>query len=108
MRAFVKSFIASELAAAAKGRAKERKLREAAEAAAGAAGAAGKRGAAAEFDRRVAIAYDNAKAVNAGMGGGLDDVIDPATTRDWIASGLRRLPPVAPRTEKKYPFVDTW
>jgi acetyl-CoA carboxylase carboxyltransferase component len=62
----------------------------------------------AEFDRRVAIAYDNAKAVNAGMGGGLDDVIDPATTRDWIASGLRRLPPVAPRTEKKYPFVDTW
>ena len=62
----------------------------------------------AEFDRRVAQAYDTAKAVNASQGGGLDDVIDPADTRDWIAQSLRRLPPVPERTVKKYPFIDPW
>ncbi len=62
----------------------------------------------AEFERRVARAYENAKAVNASVGGGLDDVIDPATTRDWIAAGLRRVPPTEPRTDKKYPYIDTW
>jgi acetyl-CoA carboxylase carboxyltransferase component len=33
----------------------------------------------AEFQRRTAMAYDRAKAVNAAAGGGIDDVIDPAT-----------------------------
>ena len=61
-----------------------------------------------EFERRVAGAYEGAKAINAGVGGGLDDVIDPADTRSWIASSLKRLPPRAPRTEKKYPYIDTW
>ncbi len=61
-----------------------------------------------DFDRRVAEAYETAKAVNATMGGGIDEVIDPAETRSWIAAGLRRVPPVAPRTEKKYRFLDTW
>lgn len=61
-----------------------------------------------EFDRRVARAYEGAKAINAGVGGGLDDVIDPADTRSWIASSLKRLPPKAPRTGKKHPYIDTW
>ena len=61
-----------------------------------------------EFERRVAGAYEGAKAINAGVGGGLDDVIDPADTRSWIASSLKRLPPRQPRTEKKYPYIDTW
>ncbi|MCH2353655.1 MAG: carbamoyl-phosphate synthase large subunit, partial [Pseudomonadales bacterium] len=61
-----------------------------------------------EFERRVAGAYEGAKAVNAGTGGGLDDVIDPSDTREWIASSLKRLPPASPRTEKKYPYIDTW
>ena len=61
-----------------------------------------------EFERRVERAYEGAKAINAGVGGGLDDVIDPADTRSWIANSLRRLPPTAPRTEKKYPYIDTW
>ena len=61
-----------------------------------------------EFERRVAGAYEGAKAINAGVGGGLDDVIDPADTRSWIASSLKRLPPKQPRTEKKYPYIDTW
>ena len=61
-----------------------------------------------EFEQRVTTAYENARAINAGVGGGLDDVIDPAETRAWIASSLRRLPPAPPRTEKKYPYIDTW
>jgi acetyl/propionyl-CoA carboxylase alpha subunit/acetyl-CoA carboxylase carboxyltransferase component len=61
-----------------------------------------------EFEQRTAIAYDSAKAVNAAAGGGIDDVIDPAETRDWIANSLRRLPPVAVRTTKKYPYIDPW
>ncbi len=61
-----------------------------------------------EFERRVARAYEGAKAVNAGTGGGLDDVIDPADTRSWIANSLRRLPPKPIRSGKKYPYIDTW
>jgi acetyl/propionyl-CoA carboxylase alpha subunit len=62
----------------------------------------------AEFERRTAKAYESAKAVNAAAGGGLDDVIDPADTRTWIAEALKRLPPVPPRTGKKYPCIDPW
>lgn len=61
-----------------------------------------------EFETRVERAYEGAKAVNAGTGGGLDDVIDPAETRSWVASSLRRIPPLPPRAEKKYPYIDTW
>jgi acetyl/propionyl-CoA carboxylase alpha subunit/acetyl-CoA carboxylase carboxyltransferase component len=61
-----------------------------------------------EFDERVARSYEGAKAINAGVGGGIDDVIDPADTRSWIANSLRRLPPVPARSGKKYPFIDTW
>ena len=57
----------------------------------------------AEFQRRTAAAYDRAKAVNAAAGGGIDDVIDPADTRDWIASGLKRLPPAPVRTGEEVP-----
>ena len=61
-----------------------------------------------EFNRRVERAYDNAKAVNSAAGGGLDDVIDPADTRQWIANALKRLPPTPHRTGKKRPYIDTW
>ena len=46
--------------------------------------------------------------MNAVVGGGIDDVIDPADTRRWIINSLKRLPPLPPRTTKKYPYVDTW
>ena len=62
----------------------------------------------AEYESRVARRYEQAKAVNSAVGGGLDDVIDPADTRAWIATSLKRLPPTPPRTEKKYPYIDTW
>jgi acetyl-CoA carboxylase carboxyltransferase component len=42
------------------------------------------------------------------VGGGVDDVIDPAETRSWIATALKRVPPPKPRDGKKRPFVDTW
>ena len=62
----------------------------------------------AEYTRRVDQAYERAKAVNASAGYGIDDVIDPADTRSWISMGLRSIPPVPPRTEKKHPYIDTW
>ena len=61
-----------------------------------------------ELEERVARAYESAKAVNAAAGGGIDDVIDPAETRSWLAESLKRVPPTARRETKKYPFVDTW
>ncbi len=60
------------------------------------------------YETMVDRAYNNAKAVNAAAGGGLDDVIDPAETRQWIANGLKRLPPTPERTGKKRPYIDTW
>lgn len=60
------------------------------------------------FQERVDSAYEEAKAINAIVHGGIDDVIDPADTRKWIAKSMKRLPPREPRTGKKYPYVDTW
>ena len=60
------------------------------------------------YEQMVDRAYNNAKAVNAAAGGGLDDVIDPAQTRTWIANGLKRLPPTPTRQGKKRPYIDTW
>jgi len=62
----------------------------------------------AEYQRRVDRAYDRAKAVNASAGYGIDDVIDPAETRSWLVMGLNSVPPTPQRTEKKYPYIDTW
>lgn len=61
-----------------------------------------------EFERLVSVAQDGARAVNAAAGGGLDDVIDPAETRSWIASHLRRVIRTPERSGKKYQFIDTW
>ena len=61
------------------------------------------------YEQQVAKIVDQARAVNSGgTNYGIDDVIDPADTRAWIAQGLRSLPPLPPRTEKKRPNVDTW
>jgi acetyl-CoA carboxylase carboxyltransferase component len=60
------------------------------------------------FTEKVEEQYELAKAVNAATGGGLDDVIDPAETRSWIAESLKRLPPIPLRTTKKHAYIDTW
>ena len=53
-------------------------------------------------------AYDKAKAVNAVMGGGIDDVIDPADyarlDRQWPETAAAG----AAAHEKKYPYIDPW
>mmetsp|Transcript_110398 Transcript_110398/g.356342 ORF Transcript_110398/g.356342 Transcript_110398/m.356342 type:complete len:166 (+) Transcript_110398:2-499(+) len=66
------------------------------------------------YNKRVEDAYRNAQAVQAGPTFGIDDVIDPADSRMWIAAGLRSLPPEKEpcgwtrRPHKKRPNVDTW
>jgi acetyl-CoA carboxylase carboxyltransferase component len=62
----------------------------------------------AHFRRNTVQAYDAGKVVNAVVGDGIDDVIDPAASRSWIGIGLKRLPSVEPGTGRKRPFVDTW
>jgi acetyl-CoA carboxylase carboxyltransferase component len=61
-----------------------------------------------KFDEMVANAYDRAKAINNATGFGVDDAIDPAETRDWLAGLLRSIRPPAPRSGKKRPAIDAW
>jgi acetyl-CoA carboxylase carboxyltransferase component len=62
----------------------------------------------ARYDAMVAAMYERGKALNAAALLELDDVIDPADTRTWIMAALRAVPPPAPRTGKKRPYIDTW
>jgi acetyl-CoA carboxylase carboxyltransferase component len=48
------------------------------------------------------------KAVNMASHFEIDDVIDPADSRQRVVSALRSVPDPAPRTEKKRPCIDTW
>ncbi|MCA6231273.1 MAG: carbamoyl-phosphate synthase large subunit [Phenylobacterium sp.] len=59
------------------------------------------------YDKWVAEAYNWARAVNAGTVFEVDDVIDPADSRKWMAMGLRANPQPS-RTEKKRAWIDTW
>jgi acetyl/propionyl-CoA carboxylase alpha subunit/acetyl-CoA carboxylase carboxyltransferase component len=52
--------------------------------------------------------YRHGKAVNTASHFEIDDVIDPAESRRWLAAGLAAVPPPAPRTTKKRPCIDTW
>jgi acetyl-CoA carboxylase carboxyltransferase component len=54
-----------------------------------------------------AAAQDNAKALNAAALFEIDDVIDPADTRDLIAATLAAAA-AAPRESARPRFVDTW
>jgi acetyl-CoA carboxylase carboxyltransferase component len=60
------------------------------------------------FQERVANMYEHGKALNAASHFEIDDVIDPADTRRWIAAILNSSPPVPPRAGKKRPNIDTW
>lgn len=62
----------------------------------------------AAVDSMVAEMHERGKALNTASLFELDDVIDPADTRDWIVTGLRSVPPPAPRQGKKHAFVDPW
>jgi len=60
------------------------------------------------FQEMVEQSYKRGKALNTASHFEIDDVIDPASSRTWIMSALRALPPREPRSGKKRPAVDTW
>jgi acetyl/propionyl-CoA carboxylase alpha subunit/acetyl-CoA carboxylase carboxyltransferase component len=61
-----------------------------------------------EFDRMVAEAYDTGKALSAASLFEIDDVIDPAETRRWIASAMDTPFPSDRPAGKRSPWIDTW
>jgi acetyl-CoA carboxylase carboxyltransferase component len=61
----------------------------------------------AKFEEMVARAYENGKALNQAALFGIDDTIDPADSRWWVASLLRSIR-TTPRSGKKRPAVDAW
>ena len=60
------------------------------------------------FQLRVAQMYERGKALNTASYFEIDDVIDPADTRRWIAAILDASPPPPQRLGKKRPNIDTW
>ncbi|MGK4358071.1 carboxyl transferase domain-containing protein [Ectopseudomonas chengduensis] len=60
------------------------------------------------FDKLVAKAYDNGKALNMASYLEIDAVIDPADSRAWLLRGLNAAPRPPRRDGKKRPFIDTW
>ncbi|MDA0353594.1 MAG: carbamoyl-phosphate synthase large subunit [Chloroflexi bacterium] len=61
-----------------------------------------------EYERLVAEAYERGGALNVATSFGIDQVIDPAESRTWVANILRAMRPPAPREGKKRPYIDTW
>lgn len=62
----------------------------------------------AKYEEMVAAMYAQGKAINAASLFELDNVIDPADTREWIMAGLRAAPPTPTREGKKRPWIDAW
>ena len=62
----------------------------------------------AEYQRLVAAEYARGAALSAASLFEIDDVIDPAETRRWIATGLDETPPPVRRAGKKHAWVDIW
>ncbi|GAC1538520.1 MAG: hypothetical protein NVS3B12_23730 [Acidimicrobiales bacterium] len=52
--------------------------------------------------------YEYGKALSTSTFFEIDDVIDPADSRRWVAMAMASAPPVAPRSGKKRPCIDTW
>ncbi|MBS3809763.1 MAG: biotin carboxylase [Desulfobacterales bacterium] len=60
------------------------------------------------FNELLAMYYEHGKAINMASCLEIDNVIDPAETRQWIISGLDAQPEPEPRSGKKRPNVDCW
>lgn len=60
------------------------------------------------FDKLVNKSYELGKATSMAATLELDEVIDPADTRQCILRGLKSSAPAEPRNGKKLRFVDTW
>jgi acetyl-CoA carboxylase carboxyltransferase component len=63
---------------------------------------------AAEYERLVAQAYDRGSALSMASVYAIDDVIDPAETRRWLAEGLKWVPDSEPLRRGRHRFLDTW
>jgi len=60
------------------------------------------------YDKMVAAAYEHGKALSRASYFEIDDVIDPAESRNVIMRALKAQPPTPQRTGKKRPYIDTW
>jgi acetyl-CoA carboxylase carboxyltransferase component len=60
------------------------------------------------YETKLADLYERGKGISAARFLEIDDVIDPAATRDWIMRGLASVPPKPDRTAKKRRNIDTW
>jgi acetyl/propionyl-CoA carboxylase alpha subunit/acetyl-CoA carboxylase carboxyltransferase component len=60
------------------------------------------------FDRMVAAAYARGKALSTATYFEVDEVIDPADSRRWVATGLLDAPSRPRSGHKKRPNIDTW
>ncbi len=60
------------------------------------------------YEKMVAEHYEHGKAIQRSTTFGIDDTIDPAETRHWIATLLASVRPPAPRAGKKRPMIDAW
>ena len=60
------------------------------------------------FDEMVAAAYARGKALSTATYFEIDEVIDPADSRRWIATALLEAEPRPAHTHKKRPNIDTW
>lgn len=61
-----------------------------------------------KYESMVAAAYEAGKALNQASHFGIDDAIDPAESRFWLATLLRSIRPSPPRDGKKRASVDAW
>jgi acetyl-CoA carboxylase carboxyltransferase component len=62
----------------------------------------------AAFDAMVEAAYRHGQALNMAAHLEIDDVIDPAETRDRVARAFRSAPAAPPRVGRKRPGIDPW
>jgi acetyl/propionyl-CoA carboxylase alpha subunit/acetyl-CoA carboxylase carboxyltransferase component len=60
------------------------------------------------YQAKVDELYANGKAVSIASVLEIDEVIDPADTRQWIMAGLRSVPKPEPRDKRKRPCIDAW
>ncbi|MBL0900384.1 MAG: carbamoyl-phosphate synthase large subunit, partial [Reyranella sp.] len=60
------------------------------------------------FDEMVAAAYARGKALSTATYFEVDEVIDPADSRRWIATALLEAKPRPAHAHKKRPNIDTW
>lgn len=60
------------------------------------------------FDDKVLRSYEENKALNNATYFAIDNVIDPAHTRPWIANGLKAAATELKRVPRRDTRVDTW